>query len=206
MLTLNLTYSQGVTEEEINNQFDNAVTLFNSGKYDEALAGFSKIIIDYKYNSKTTSAEFFKAKSYLELKQFNQFKFTAEQFLEVYPNSNYVDEMRLLLAKYYLEIANYYNALREILFIIEKTNSTSYELKAKEIGEGISAKYLNETQLERLNSSFNSSKVKSYILLQQGKYLIRNGNPSGAKNKFEELISSYPESAEYNEAKKLKEY
>jgi len=206
IITSNLTYSQGVTEEEINNQFDNAVTLFNSGKYDEALAGFSKIIIDYKYNSKTTSAEFFKAKSYLELKQFNQFKFTAEQFLEVYPNSNYVDEMRLLLAKYYLEIANYFNALREILFIIEKTNSTSYELKAKEIGEGISAKYLNETQLERLNSSFNSSKVKSYIMLQQGKYLIRNGNPSGAKNKFEELISSYPESAEYNEAKKLKEY
>src|SRR4030066_434086 len=206
MLTLNLTSSQGVTDEEINNQFDNAVVLFNSGKYDEALTGFSKIIIDYKYNSKTTSAEFFKAKSYLELKQFNQFKFTAEQFLEVYPNSNYVDEMRLLLAKYYLEIANYYNALREILFIIEKTNSTSYELKAKEIGEGISAKYLNETQLERLNSSFNSSKVKSYILLQQGKYLIRNGNPSGAKNKFEELISSYPESAEYNEAKKLKKY
>ncbi len=206
MLTLNLTYSQGVTDEEINNQFDNAVVLFNSGKYDEALTGFSKIIIDYKYNSKTTSAEFFKAKSYLELKQFNQFKFTAEQFLEVYPNSNYVDEMRLLLAKYYLEIANYYNALREILFIIEKTNSTAYEQKAKKIGEGISAKYLNETQLERLNSSFNSSKVKSYILLQQGKYLIRNGNPSGAKNKFEELISSYPESAEYNEAKKLKEY
>ena len=206
IITSNLTYSQEVTEEEINNQFDNAVVLFNSGKYDEALAGFSKIIIDYKYNSKTTASEFFKAKSYLELKQFNQFKFTAEQFLEVYPNSNYVDEMRLLLAKYYLEIANYYNALREILFIIEKTNSTSYELKAKEIGEGISAKYLNETQLERLNSSFNSSKVKSYILLQQGKYLIRNGNPSGAKNKFEELISSYPESAEYNEAKKLKEY
>jgi branched-chain amino acid transport system substrate-binding protein len=198
--------SQGISEEEINNQFDNAVAMFNSGKYDEALAVFNKIIIDYKYNSKTTASEFFKAKSYLELKQFNQFKFTAEQFLEVYPNSNYVDEMRLLLTKYYLEIANYYNALREILFIIEKTNSSAYELKAKEIGEGISAKYLNETQLERLNSSFNSSKVNSYILLQQGKYLIRNGNPTGAKNKFEELMNSYPESDEYSEARKLVDY
>ena len=96
----------------------------------------------------------FKAKIHLELKQFNQFKYTADQFLEMYPNSNYVDEIRLLLTKYYLEIANYYNAFREILFIIEKTNSTSYEHKAKKIGEGISAKYLNETQLEKLNSSF----------------------------------------------------
>ena len=206
LLTFNLTYSQGVTEEEINNQFDKAVASFNSGKFDEALTAFNKIIIDYKYNSKTTASEFFKAKSYLELKQFNQFKFTAEQFIKVYPNSNYVDEFRLLLTKYYLEVANYYNALREILFIIEKTNSTSYELKAREIGEGISAKYLNETQLERMSSSFNSDKVKSYLMLQQGKYLIRNGNSSGAKNKFEELISSYPESAEYTEAKKLVDY
>jgi len=71
ILTLNLTYSQGVTEEEINNQFDNAVALFNSGKFDEALTAFNKIIIDYKYNSKTTASEFFKAKSYLELKQYN---------------------------------------------------------------------------------------------------------------------------------------
>lgn len=203
---LNLAYSQVVTEEEINNQFNNAVALFNSGKYDEALAGFNKIIIDYKYNSKTTASEFFKAKIYFELKQYNQFKYTAEQFAEAYPNSNYIDEMRLLLTKYYIDIANYYNAFKEILFIIDKTKSSEYELKAKEIGEGISAKYLNDTQLDRLSSSFSSSKVKSYVLLQQGKYLIRNGNTPDAKNKFSELTRTYPESDEYNEAKKLLDY
>ena len=199
-------YAQGVSQQEINNEFDNSVSLFNSGKYEEALAGFNKIIIDYKYNSKTTASEFIKAKIYFELKKYNQFKFTAEQFAEAYPNSKYIDEVRLLLTKYYLDVANYYNACREILFIIDKTNSSEYELKAKEIGDGISAKYLNDNQLDRLNSSFNSSKVKSYLLLQQGKYLIRNGNTSGAKNKFEELTRTYPESAEYNEAKKLMDY
>jgi len=203
---LNLAYSQVVTEEEINNQFNNAVALFNSGKYDEALAGFNKIIIDYKYNSKTTASEFFKAKIYFELKQYNQFKYTAEQFAEAYPNSNYIDEMRLLLTKYYIDIANYYNVFKEILFIIDKTKSSEYELIAKEIGEGISAKYLNDIQLERLSSSFSSSKVKSYVLFQQGKYLIRNGNIPDAKNKFSELTRTYPESDEYNEAKKLLDY
>jgi len=203
---LNLAYSQVVTEEEINNQFNSAIALYNAGKYDEALTGFNKIIIDYKYNSKTTASEFFKSKIYFELKQYNQFKYAAEQFAEAYPNSNYVDEIRLLLTKYYIDIANYYNALREILFIIENTNSSSNELKARQVGEGISAKHLNETQLERLSSSFNSNKVKSYLLLQQGKYLIRNGNPTGAKNIFEEVMSNYPESAAYNEAKKLMDF
>lgn len=206
IFTSTLAYSQGVTYEEINKQFDNAVVLFNSKKYDEALKGFNKIISDYSYNSKTTASEFFKAKTHFELKQFNQFKYTADQFLEMYPNSNYVDEIRLLLTKYNLEIANYYNAFREILFIIEKTNSTTYEQKAKKIGEGISAKYLNDTQLDKLNSSFESTKVKSYILLEKGKYLIRNGDAIGAIKIFEELISSYPESAEFTEAKKIIDY
>jgi branched-chain amino acid transport system substrate-binding protein len=206
IFTTNLTYSQGVNEEEINNQFDDAVTLFDSGKYDEALIIFDKIISDYSYNSKTTASKFLKAKIQLELKQFNQFKYTTDQFLEEYPNSNYVDEVRLLNTKYNLEIANYYNAFREILFIIEKTNSNAYKQKANKIGEGISAKHLNDTQLDKLNSSFNSSRVKSFILLQKGKYLIRIGDTFSAKIIFEELIEKYPGSAEYSEAKGLMDY
>ncbi len=206
LFSLNYTFSQKVSEEEINKSFDSALTLFNNGKYEESLDSFTKFIIDYKNNSKTTAAEFFIAKIHLQLKQLNQFKFTADQFLELYPDSNYVDEVRLLLTKYYLEIANYYNAFREILFIIEKTNSSMYEQKAKKIGEGIAAKYLNETQLEKFFSSFTSVSVKPYILLQQGKYFIRNGDPYDAENTFEELINSYPESDEYSEAKKLMNY
>lgn len=205
-LSINFGHSQGVSADDINKQFGSAITLYDSGKYEEALAIFRNIIIDFKYNSKTTASEFFKAKIYFELKQFNQFKFTADQFLEMYPNSNYVDEIRLLLTKYNLEVANFYNAFRETLFIIEATNSTAYEQKAKKIGEGISAKYLSETQLEKLNASFSSLKVKSFVLFQEGKCKIRNGDAVGAKNAFEELINNYPESSEYDEAKKLIDY
>ncbi len=206
LFSLNLSFSQVVSEKEINARFNNSLALFDSGKYEESLDSLSKFLTDYKYNSKTTAAEFFKAKIHLELKQLNQFKFTADQFLELYPGSNYVDEIRLLMTKYYLEIANYYNAFKEILFIIEKTSSYLYEQKAKKIGEGIAAKYINETQLEKLYTSFTSLRVKPYILLQQGKYLIRNGDSYNAQNTFEELIRSYPESDEYNEAVKLLDY
>jgi branched-chain amino acid transport system substrate-binding protein len=206
LFSLNLAFSQGVSEKEINKSFDSALTLFNSGKYEESLDNFTKFVTDYKNNSKTTTAEFFIAKIHLQLKQLNQFKYSADQFLELYPSSNYIDEVRLLLTKYYLEIANYYNAFREILFIIEKTNSSMYEQKAKKVGEGIAAKYLNETQLQKFYSSFNSEKIKPYILLQQGKCLIRNGDSYNAENTFEELIRNYPGSNEYSEAKKLVNY
>ena len=67
-----------------------------------------------------------------------------------------------MLTKYYLETANYYNALRESLFILEKTSSSSYEIKARKTGKGIAAKYLNDSQLQKLYSLFTSKKVKSF--------------------------------------------
>jgi branched-chain amino acid transport system substrate-binding protein len=202
-LNLSPAFSQEVSSEEINKQFDSTLALFNSGNFEEALVAFNKISTDYKYNSKTTAALFFEARIYLELKQLDRLKITAEQFLEKYPGSRYVDEMRMLLIYYHIEVANYYNAFRESLFIIGETKFPEYEIKAKKAGEGIAAKYLNEIQLERLNSSFSSDKVKSFVLLQIGKYHIRSGNTVKAKNTFEEIMKNYPESDEYSEARQL---
>lgn len=206
ILCFSTDFAQSVSEEEINKQFNNALSLYNSGRLQESLDSFDKFLDNNTYNSKTTAAEFFKAKIHLELKQMNQFKYTAEQFIEMYPNSVYDDEIMILLTKYYLDVANYYNAFKETLTIIEKTNSSEYEKKAKKIGDGIVSKYLSETQLKKFYSSSLSNKVKSFLLLEQGKVLLRNGESYRAKTVFVELMQNYPESDEYKEAEKLSDY
>ena len=203
---INFTLSQKNSEQEIEKQFDNAVYQFKSGEYNQALNSFSNILTENDYNSRTTISEFFEAKIFFELKQFAEFKTIADGFLEKYPNSRYIEEIRLQLTKYYLEIANYYNAFRETLVIIEKTKSSTYEIKARKTGEGIAAKYLNDSQLQKLYSLFTSSKVKSFVLLQVGKYFIRTGDSFSAKSTFSDLMKNYPESVEYNEANKLYDF
>ena len=200
---LSTCFAQSVSQEEINNQFNNALSLYNSGNVQESLASFDKFLNNNNFNSKTTVAEFFKAKIHLELKQLNQFKFSADQFLESYPNSIYINEIRILLIKYYMEIANYYNAFKEVLLIIEKSSSPEYEHKAKKIGDGIAVKYLTEMQLQKFYSSFSGEEVKSFILLEHGKYLLRQGESFRAKIVFENLMKDYPDSDEYEEAEKL---
>lgn len=190
-------------DEKIKILFDSSLALYNTGKYEEALSGFKNLSSDYNYNSRTTAAELFKLKIHLELNQMNQFKFSADQFLKNYPESSYTDEVKILLVKYYLEIANYYNAFKETLDLINNTASSFYEQKVRKIGEGIAAKYLTDIQLDRLNASYSSNKIKSFILLQKGKYYLRNGNSYSSKNTFEEIINNYPESEEYSESKKL---
>jgi branched-chain amino acid transport system substrate-binding protein len=203
---LSFLLAQEVSEEKINEQFNNALSLYDEGKLEESMNSFDKFLSDNKYNSKTTAAEYFKAKIHLQLRQFNQFKYTTDQFFKLYPNSNYTDAVRMLLIKYYLEIANYYIAFEEVLNIIEKSNSAEYIEKAKDIGGGIAANYLNEVQLQKFYYTFNSERVKPYVLLQQGLYLMRKGDSFNAKSTFQELMRTYPESSEYDEAENLVDY
>ena len=200
------TFSQNYNEAEVEKLFDKALNQYNSGDYNLSVYNFNKIIVDYDYNPKTTVSEFFKAKILLKLEQLEEFKTVADGFLEKYPYSKYIEEIRLMLTKYYLETANYYNALRESLFILEKTSSPSYEIKARKTGKGIAAKYLNDSQLQKLYSLFSSNKVKSFVLLELGKYYIRTGDSFGTKSTFSDLMNNYPESVEYDEAVKLYDF
>ena len=203
VIGLKFSFAQEASEQIVNEQFEKALSLYKEGKPEESLTSFEKFLANNKYNSKTTAAEFFKAKIHLELKQFNQFKYAADQFLELYPQSNYTIELRFLFTKYYLEIANYYNAFKDVLYIIEYSNSSAEEQRAKRIGDGISAKYINDVQLQKFYSNSTSDKVKAYILFEQGKYLLRKGDTNNANNSFRELINSYPDSDESSQAEKF---
>ena len=81
VLPFNTAISQDNLDEKIDKQFDTALDQFNSGDYNLALLSFNNIINDYSYNSKTTISEFFKAKIYLQQKDYEQFKKVADGFL-----------------------------------------------------------------------------------------------------------------------------
>ncbi|NNL20689.1 MAG: ABC transporter substrate-binding protein [Ignavibacteriaceae bacterium] len=193
------TYSDGT----INSQFRLAVSMYSTGDFDQALVILDKIINENDYNSKTTASEFFKAKIFIEQKNFESAKKVLTGFLEKYPNSSYEDEIRILRVKYNLEEANYYIAFREAASIIDLSSSIEYKNKAKSIAQDVAFSYLNENQLQRLYDSFTNNEVKAFILLQIGKVLLKSNDVFGAKGALNDLIGRYPNSEEYSEAKQL---
>ncbi|MBT8391034.1 MAG: ABC transporter substrate-binding protein [Ignavibacteriaceae bacterium] len=193
------TYSDGT----INSQFRLAVSMYSTGDFDQALVILDKIINENDYNSKTTASEFFKAKIFIEQKNFESAKKVLTGFLEKYPNSSYEDEIRILRVKYNLEDANYYIAFCEAASIIDLSSSIEYKNKAKSIAQDVAFSYLNENQLQRLYDSFTNNEVKAFILLQIGKVLLKSNDVFGAKGALNDLIGRYPNSEEYSEAKQL---
>ena len=61
----------------------------------------------------------------------------VQKFLELYPSSRYADEIRMMYCKLNLLEEDYYDALRELGFLIDRTKSEDYKERAKGIGEKV---------------------------------------------------------------------
>ncbi|HEY7751080.1 MAG TPA: ABC transporter substrate-binding protein, partial [Ignavibacteriaceae bacterium] len=199
------TFSQNLNMEDIEADFYEAVELYSDGKLSEALSIFNNISEMPGSNSKITASQIFKAKILIQENKYSESKKILTSFIERYPGSRYVDEARMMLVKISYEEANYFASLKEIGFLLDNSFSSEYIGDAKPVGDWIAFNYLSTIQLQRLVDSFSGINSKPYFLLLLGKSYIKSNNISEAQNIFEQLITNYPESDEYDEAKKLLE-
>ena len=192
-----------VDQQKIDAEFSRAVELYNVREFNSALSGFEKIINEYDLNSKTTAAYFFTIKILIEKQEYEGAWNLITEFLENYPSSKYTDEIRMLFVRLNLDNYDYYDALKEIAFLIERTKSILYRLDAKDIGEKIANNYLNSSNLNELNDSFTSDKVKPYLLLLLAKSYFKERETENALVTLSQILTKYPSSEESAEAKNL---
>ncbi len=194
------TFSQNIKNDEIASQFNLAINFYNSGNYHQANSVFSRIINAYELNNRTTASYFFSSKIFVEQQNYSEAEDLITKFLELYPSSRYRDEMRMLYAKLFLMQEDYYSALRELAFLIGRSESKDYIENAKWVADKISINFINSSQLEQLNNSFTAKNVKSFFLLQLGKAYSNEGDLVNAKKSLSEIINNYSDSEEYSEA------
>ncbi|MCH7963120.1 MAG: ABC transporter substrate-binding protein [Bacteroidetes bacterium] len=192
-----------MNQKKIDTEFSRAVKLYDAREFISALSGFEKIINEYDLNSKTTAAYFFTIKILIEKKEYEGAWKLITEFLENYPSSKYTEEIRILFVKLNLDNYEYYDALKEIAFLIARTKSILYRLDAKDIGEKIARNYLSSSDLKKLSDSFTSDKVKPYLLLLLAKSYFKEKERENALVTLSQILQKYPSSEESAEAKNL---
>ena len=192
-----------IDQKKIDAEFSRAVNLYDAREFISALSGFKKIINEYDLNSKTTAAYFFTIKILIEKNEYEGAWKLITEFLENYPLSKYTDEIRTLFVKLNLDNYDYYNALKEIAFLIERTKSILYRLDAKDTGEKIAKNHLNSSELNKMNDLFTSDKVKPYLLLLLAKSYLKEREREYALITLAQILHAYPSSEESAEAKNL---
>ncbi len=197
-------FSQTLSDTaKISSEFNEALNLYNSFRFDEAQKIFDKIAAKYEYNPQTTIAYLFAGKSLFKLKKYDEAEKTLKKFLSKYSGSKYADEARLTLADISFQQKNYYVSLKELSSLIDSTNSSFYESYAKSAGEKMALNYLSSSQILTLYDSLSVNNSNSFILFLLGKSYLQDGDLKDAENTFSTFLKRYPESEEKSEVEDL---
>ena len=197
LITNSSSYSQ---QKNIDNQFKRAISLYQSGDYIDALPVFQKIAEELPFNSKTTIAYLFAGKSYLQMNELDSAKAALKDFVEKYPQSEYVDEARLALVKIFYRQEDYQDAFKQTLWLVSNARLSGYRAYADSVGTLIAINNLEPHQLKTFNDISTDSTVKSYVLLLLAQKLESEGNFNRAEKIYREILNSFPESNERGEA------
>ena len=205
-LTCNMSdaYAQGrVGQQKVNDDFNKAVQLYNIGQLNSALLRFERIINNYSLTSKTTASYFFKIKILIGEHHYEEADETILLFIENFPTSKYIDEIRILAIKSRIDNLEYYDAFKETAFLIDNTKSIVYRIEAKDVGEKIANNYLISSELRELSDIYTGDNVKPYLLLLLGKAYLKERDKENALSALLKILENYPLSEEYAEAKNL---
>ncbi len=192
-----VSFGQG---NNIDNQFNLAISLYQSGDYSSALPIFRKIGLELPFNQKSTIAYLFIGKSYLELNDLNTSRMYLRNFLEKYPSSKYDDEARLALVKVLYRQEDYKKAFEEIIQLVSTAKLTDYRAYTESVGRSLALNYLQSYQLKSIKDTAIDTIAGPYILALLAKKQEIEGNITAAKEAYLELINSFPHSRQKEEA------
>jgi len=201
LIAFSVLYPQNITVDN-DKDFEKALSFYNSKKYDDALNLFKKIASRTENNTKNTASAFFVSKILVEQKKYSEAENAIKTFLSDYPQSKYVDEVKNLLIKTFVDRSDFVKAFESCITFVASSNSTVFKKETKYSAEKIAFGNLKSSEVEKYIGKYSS--LESFLLLLTGKLYLAEGENSEALNKFNEIITKYIGSDEYIEALNLK--
>lgn len=185
-------------------EFNSALDLYSSGKFEQSLQAFYKVVNNFDFNSKTNPARYFIAKILTEQTKYSQAEREINRFLESNSSSKYTNDFLHLRVKLYFDQLRYFDAFKDAVKLIEKSTSDEEKFEFKSIVKNIALNHLTSKQIKTFSDEVKERKLKPFLLIVLGKkYLLENDYVNAIKI-FNEITTSYSSSDEYTEAEKLR--
>lgn len=201
IVSVSVLYPQNITVDT-NKDFEKALSLYNSKKYNDALILFEKIANRTENNTKNTSSAFFVSKILVEQKKYVEAENSINNFLKDYPQSKYANEVKNLLIKMYVDKSDFVKAFETCITFVETSSSIVFKNETKNVAEKIALNHLNSSEVEKYIDKYST--LKPFLILLTGKLYLAEGDNSDALKKFDEITSNYKTSEEYVDALNLK--
>ncbi len=111
-------------------RYDQALSLYNSRRYNEAIAAFDQLLNSGENNSLIDNCQYWKGEAYYGLSNYEQ-AILEFQKVFAYPNSNKLDDAQLKLGLCYMKLNNYERAKLEFQKLLQEYPNSEYVGRAR---------------------------------------------------------------------------
>ncbi len=136
--------------KDVEKDFVNAMKNYTSSRFDTASALFSRILKEYPRSHRSTGAAIMGAKAYYQLGNYRESIKLLKDLMDVYPESQYVDDAHYTLGLDYYRLGRYEDAAGEFLVARQMTRRPKLTAISERMLEILASSQLTIAELQMM--------------------------------------------------------
>ena len=187
--------AEGLSQQEISfnsaaeELFSQALSRFKNGRFNDAAAIFDDLYRLKPWHQRTTAAYLMLAKSWFQLRKYQQSGLLLLEFFERFPGSSYVDDAHYTLALDELMEGHFEDAGSQLLHCVEKTDDGGLSRRAEALFEYVAHERLTAPALDRFLQQSHPDPVRNLIRLTLADKYASEGDAARAKQLLYTLVA-----------------
>ncbi len=170
-------------------QFVQAMKYFTARQYSEAVKSFLDILKDYPHNHRSTGAYIMAAKSYYRLGNYRESIRLLRNFVDLYPESEYVDDALYILGLDDFRLQRYEDAAEEFVAACDATRDAKLLERSEAMLDMLAQSNLPLGKLQLLQSDARRDEVKALIGVRLAEKLFQQGDARTARELLRSLAT-----------------
>lgn len=203
IFTARVAFAQSPTNQnEINSEFQIAVSLFDAQQTQDALKIF-QWVAKQPVNAKTTASILFSVKIFLQQKNFSSAEKMLNDFFGEYSDSKYFSEAELLFGELLKETGREKEAVKFLTGNFSKENDENSRERKKKFITALLVDKFSPGEIEELLGKNVNRELAPLFLFSLTKKNLLLGKVDEAKSFYKKLLKDFPNSSETADAKNL---
>ncbi|MEK6757361.1 MAG: ABC transporter substrate-binding protein [Bacteroidota bacterium] len=170
-----------VYRPEVERTFNEALSLFNTGKYEEAVHRFSRIIDRFPESHRITAAYVMSAKAHYELGEYQPGEDLLRDFLGRFRKSRYVADAHYTLGLISFQLKRYDAAAREFLLAWQTAEETKLKDRAERMLTLVASTYLQMDELRQLLAETGIGEMRALLTIRLAERVLNTGDVNETK-------------------------
>jgi ABC-type branched-subunit amino acid transport system substrate-binding protein len=185
-----------VYKPEVEKEFVEAMRFFRAGEFDSASASFLNSIKTYPRSHRTTGAYIMGAKALFELKNYKESIRLLKDLIDLYPQSEYLDDAHYSLGLDFYRSGRYEDAAMEFIIVNQSSKEPRLTSKSEEQLNVLTTTYLTLAELQRLKPEAKSDNMKALMTVRVAEKILRTGDLVTAEQMLRS-VAGMPPSVKY---------